>query len=208
MRGGTKNCYHQRIHFFTAEGGSQCVRFNGRGDRMLCITDNNQVVVYDLPNRKKRSLAATTAAGTVGKVQLTAPGYVRSTISAYTMKWNRRGSCCFAGKDDELVVAASDLKNDLIIWSLPDGHGERTVSLPFLVLPGHTDQSRVDCVRYSPQNCMLASSAGSYSGIGKIRFWTPFTLPPSIGDEPKKEEPATSDESDEPSDDSEYAYSS
>jgi len=41
------------IHFFTAEGGSQCVRFNGKGGHMLSNTETNQVVVYDLYQTEK-----------------------------------------------------------------------------------------------------------------------------------------------------------
>ena len=84
-------------------------------------------------------------------------------------------SFCFAGKDDELVVAGSfctwNLFPNLYVWSIPDGYGEGVVYEPLLVLRGH--KSAITNVKYSPHNCTLASC--DYDG--KIKLWTPFQLP-------------------------------
>ena len=72
---------------------------------------------------------------------------------------------CFAGQDDELVVAASK-DHSLHVWSLPESQGrDVTVNQSAIALRGHTD---VLTVRYDHNNDVLAS--GGYEEI--IKLWS------------------------------------
>lgn len=80
-----------------------------------------------------------------------------------------RNSCCFAGIDDELVIAASDDDN-LNIWSLPDSKGQDCqVNQPLRVLTtGRHDEGFINCIRYSSNSSTIISSHGD----GVIQLWT------------------------------------
>ena len=75
----------------------------------------------------------------------------------------------FAGLNDELVVAASDKNDGLMIWALPEGRSQqnRTVDQPLKVLKGHNRAIRN--VRYSKE----ASAIVSCDAAGIIKLWTP-----------------------------------
>ena len=114
------------------------------------------MIIYDLPSKERPN-----------------GGMIRLNVEGYGHVFT---SLCFAGEDDELVVAGSfctwNLFPNLYVWSLPDGHGGRwIINEPLLVLRGH--KSAVSNVRYSPYNCTLASCDCN----GEIKLWTPFQLP-------------------------------
>ena len=77
---------------------------------------------------------------------------------------------CFAGQDDELVVAAS-ADYGLFVWSLPTDQqvaGDQIVDQPLVVLRGH--KKYIHAVRYNRRRDMLASA-----GEEKIiKLWTPI----------------------------------
>ena len=77
---------------------------------------------------------------------------------------------CFAGQDDELVVAAS-ADHSLYVWALPTDHqlaGDQIVDQPLIVLRGHKDN--ILSVRYNHRSATLASA-----GVEKtIKLWTPI----------------------------------
>ena len=86
-----------------------------------------------------------------------------------------RNGCCFAGKDDELVAAGGS-NGKIYIWSVPDDRGERTIDRPLVVLnPGY--KNRISSLRFSPQNCALASCGMDQNDL--IKLWTAMKLPRS-----------------------------
>ena len=95
-----------------------------------------------------------------GKVQFTAPGY--------NVPGNGKDIHCFAGQDDELVVAAS-ADHGLYIWSLPNDQMVRQiVDQPLVVLRGHKD--KIFTVRFNNRSDTLASA-----GVERIiKLWTPI----------------------------------
>ena len=102
------------------------------------------------------------ADGISGKVQFSSQGYVTPTTG--------RNINCFAGRDDELVVAAS-ANHGLFIWSLPTDQqveGDQIVDQSLVALRGHKDN--IFSVRYNLQSDTLASA-----GAGKvIKLWAPI----------------------------------
>ena len=132
-------------------------RFDERGSRLLCRRARNLPVVYNVPITSSEQQQQP-ASRVTDKVQLTAQGY--STPS------NGISNCCFAGGDDELVVASSSNHNQLI-WSVPEGQGDRTINQPLLSLTGH--RHAINCARYSKAVSSLASSDTD----GIIKLWTP-----------------------------------
>ena len=155
--------FFRHLLHFPSDGGVYCARYNGKGTRLLCNDAVKQFIIYDLPASVDKSSDIT------GKVRLTFQ-------NGDQVPRHGRNSCCFAGKDDELVAAAA-MKNDgLCVWSVPDGYGERVINEPLLLLRGNSMMTMG--VRYSPQNCLLATC-----GMGKdsIKFWSPFKLPGSVG---------------------------
>ena len=96
------------------------------------------------------------------KVQFSAPDYAISHCG-----WN---NYCFAGKDDELVVAAS-ANHGLFVWSLPTDQqvpGDQIVDQPLVVLRGHKED--IYAVGYNRQSDTLASAGEE----GVIKLWTPI----------------------------------
>ena len=128
-------------------------KFDRLGKRLLCSQRKiSQLVVYDLPTLQQPIVS--------GNVVLTAPDFSRK----YWMD-----PIVFAGLNDDLVVAASDKNNELMIWALPDGRcqQDRTVDQSLQVLQGH---NKVICsVRYSNE----ASAIVSCDVDGIIKLWTP-----------------------------------
>ncbi len=133
---------------------SLSARFDGKGNRLLCEPNVGLPVVYNVRTDQQQPAANEVT----DKVQLTAPGY--SVAGRYTN--------CFAGVDDELVVANSS-DHRLFIWSVPEGRGDRTIDQSLLSLTGH--QRAVKAVRYCKATSTLAS--GDYAGV--IKLWTSST---------------------------------
>ena len=166
------------MHHFANNDGNRCtwnVRYNGKGTRLLC-RENRQIVINDIPigysKTQTRDTAGDDGASSVGfnKVRLTTLAAQQAADDVLFFDGPPRTSAnCFAGKDDELV-AASATDGKIYMWSVPDGRGERTIDQPLLVLDG---SRYTRCVRYSPQNCALAS-CGPYSTV--IKLWTPLNL--------------------------------
>ena len=128
------------------------VRFNRQGTRLLCRESLRLPTVYNVPQ----------AANNIsGKVQFSAPDYVTPTTG--------RDIHCFAGPEDELVVAAS-ADYGLYVWSFPTDHlSDLIVDQSLVVLKGHKDQ--ICSVCYNRQSDTWASA-----GAGKIiMLWTPIT---------------------------------
>ena len=100
--------------------------------------------------------------GVNGKVQFSSPDYASPQVG--------RNLNCFAGQNDELVVAAS-ADHGLFVWSLPTDQkvaGDQVIDQPLVVLRGH--KNNISSVRYNRQRDMLASA-----GWEKIiKRWTPI----------------------------------
>ena len=182
------------LHSYPVGGDS--AQFNSKGTRILLsngtLVDRSSdassfdsyspVVLYDVATGGKPSADRMTT------IQFVIPGKQRQSYAddspVYESVTPRRFSihyfspCCFAGKDDELVVAINKYTHEIVVWSVPDVKGEWTADPPLFVLPGHEhkDFESIDKIRYSPANCILASCASSDE---KIKFWTPFSLPSS-----------------------------
>ena len=134
------------VHSFNSTAPTYSARFDGKGNRLICVSKEEQVV-YNVPANE-----------VTDKVQLNAPGYSVSKDG------------CFAGDDDELVVAPS-FDHRLFIWSVPEGQGDRTIDQPLLSLPGHHGHE-INQVRY----CKATSSLVSGVVGGVIKLWTPSTI--------------------------------
>ena len=74
---------------------------------------------------------------------------------------------CFAGKQDELIVASSDYDCNLYVWSLPDiSQEDRNVQEPLVFPSGHT--SAIKFMLYNHENNILASVCGN----DVVKLWT------------------------------------
>ena len=159
---------HTELYRFKSKATVQSVQYNAKGTRLLCSNAKNHICVYDLSIGTKRQRFFSRS-----QLKLTAQDFTYNSRSIFNS-----ASCCFAGRDDELVAAASG-NQKIYIWAIPDGQGKRLIDRELLVLGGH--QTPIQAVRYSPLNCALASSS---LGSNTIKFWTPFQLPGPIGTEP------------------------
>ena len=116
-------------------------RFNRQGTRLLYGKVNQPPAIFDVTSEEQKD-------GATGKVRLSSPGFSLSYVG-----WN---TLCFAGKDDELVAAASE-DHSLHVWSLPDSQGrDVTINQSLVALRGHT--APVYTVRYVLNNDVLASA--------------------------------------------------
>ena len=85
--------------------------------------------------------------------------------------WTEHGTCCFAGANDELVVAAS-LNDDVHVWSVPEGQlnsstdNQQIMHLTF-------DDQEIRGIFYSKHRNALIS-CGNFN---QIKTWTAFKLP-------------------------------
>ena len=122
------------------EGGTfNSTRFNRRGTQLLYGIDKQPPIVFDVPSEEQMG---------GGKMRLSSEGF-----SLPDFGWN---TMCFAGKDDELVVAASE-DQSLHVWSLLDSQGrDITINQSLIALRGH--KGPVYCVRYDHNNDVLASA--------------------------------------------------
>ena len=118
----------------------------------MCKESNKLPVVYNVP-------IGSGAAN--GQVLFSAPGY--GMPDGYG-----RHAFCFAGQEDELVVAAST-DHGLYVWSLPNDQVVHTVvDQPLVVLRGHKDE--ILAVRFNNRSDTLASA-----GREKIiKLWSPI----------------------------------
>ena len=130
-------------------GGLTRVEYSGDGNRLLCNENNESIAVFDLPTSRR-----------LGQAE----------------KWTfpiKPVSCCFAGKDDELVVYSTD--RQLSVWQLPDSQGLRTVAdptaAPLLKLEGQNRQTAIDRVTFCKSICIMASSSSCIEGTVKV--WVP-----------------------------------
>ena len=118
----------------------------------MCKESNPLPVVYNVPIGRGAAN---------GQVRFSAPGY--GMPDGYG-----RHAFCFAGQEDELVVAAS-ADHGLYVWSLPNDQVVHTVvDQPLVVLRGHKD--KIFAVRFNHEMYMLASA-----GVDRIiKLWTPI----------------------------------
>ena len=96
------------------------------------------------------------------KMQFSAPDYANPNFVG--------NNSCFAGQDDELVVAAS-IDHGLFVWSLPTDQqvaGDQIVDQPLVVLRGH--KNNISSVRYNRRRDTLASAG--FESV--IKLWTPI----------------------------------
>ena len=125
--------------------------FNRQGTRLLYGKVKQPPIVFDVPSEEQKD-------GATGKVRLSSSGF-----SLPDFGWN---TLCFAGEDDELVVAASK-DHSLHVWSLPDSQGrDTTINQSIFALRGHTEE--VYSIRYDHNNDVLAS--GGREKI--IKLWS------------------------------------
>ena len=131
------------LYRFPNPTGTKSVRFNGNGTRLLCSQVGKPLALYEVPPSISK--------GEGDCVYFNAPGYeIRRDLVI-------KSPCCFAGTDDELVVAASD-DNNIYVWSSSDE--------PLCVLLGHNDT--INSVRYNTRKGILASC-----GIeGIVKLWS------------------------------------
>ena len=144
------------MHTFSNIANSS-VRFNRQGTRLLCQVYKQLPTVYDVPTSQQMT------DGVNGKVGFSAPNYAISYGA---------NSFCFAGKDDEMVVAAP-ADHCLYVWSLSTDFqltGDQVIDQPLVVLQGH--KKSIYSVRYSRQSDTLASAGGEMV----IKVWTPIAL--------------------------------
>ena len=103
----------------------------------------------------------------VGKKKLT------STVEK-NHNWAVNGVCCFAGANDELVVAASYC-DDLHVWSVPEGRiDSSTDNRQIMHLVTFDDDQEITGVFYSKRRSTLVSCNGE---DGIIKTWTSYKLP-------------------------------
>ena len=135
------------------DGGFVSAAFNRRGTRLLYGVTKQPPVVFDVPSEEQKD-------GATGKVRLSSQGF--------SLPGGGSNTICFAGKDDELVVAASK-DHSLHVWSLPDSQGrDMTINQSLIALRGNNDE--VYSVRYDHNNDVLASA-----GAKKIiKLWSPI----------------------------------
>ena len=106
------------VHSFEDSTTTCSARFNGEGSSLLCSPYSNLPVIYNVPTEQQQQQKPAPADSVTGLVELTAPGY--------SVAKSEHSSNCFAGDDDELVVASSS-DHRLFIWSVPEGRGDRTI---------------------------------------------------------------------------------
>ena len=82
------------------------------------------------------------------------------------------GTGCFAGANDELVVATSKHR-DLNVWSVPNSRVNTSALDTLMRLPSGTAQGSFSAIGYSKQHSTLISC----TFIGEIKVWSPFKLP-------------------------------
>jgi len=140
------------------------VMFDAKGTRLLSREkDNISLLSYNASTDGDQQNQ--TGAEKDKVLQLSSPGYAvpKKGINVY----------CFAGGDDELIVASSLRDHSLHIWSIPDGglanDENRTFEQSLLTLRGH--QKPLENVRYSKAISTLASCGNE----NVIKLWTPTT---------------------------------
>ena len=129
-------------------------RFDTEGTRLLCRGINDEgshhVVLHQVPSEQQNP------------DQQVEPTILKSP-SGYSVPMEGRNICCFAGEEDQLVVAQSATDHSLHFWSVPNGMQTGTVD-HLLSLRGH--QEPVNCVRF----CKAISSLVSCSVDGVIKL--------------------------------------
>ena len=146
--------YFRCLHTFPTT--SVNIRFNRQGTRLVCVESKWLPVVYDIPTGQ--------GMGGCANSKLTF-----SAASGYSIPNYGRNIHCFAGRDDGLVVAASDDHN-LFVWSLSTDQratGDQVVGQSLVSLRGHSNN--IYSVRFNHRTESLASA-----GKEKIiKLWTP-----------------------------------
>ena len=129
------------------------MRYDSKGDRLIFLETGGPQVI---------NLASFISGGgeNVGKKKLA------STVEK-NHNWEVNGVCCFAGANDELVVAAS-LFDDLHVWSVPEDRSAVNQQIMHLKFADHL----INGVFYSKHCGALVSS-----GSNHIKVWTAFKLP-------------------------------
>ena len=94
-----------------------------------------------------------------------------STVEKYH-NWADNGVCCFAGANDELVVAASR-QRDLHVWSVREGRSDSSTISEQIMHFTFDDDHPIRGVFYSKHRSTLIScSLGNH-----INTWTSVKLP-------------------------------
>ena len=101
-------------------------RFDKNGNRLLCRPEADLPFLYNIPTVQLQP--SPTSNRVTDRVLLTA--------TDYSVSKNERSNLCFAGGDDELVVASSSNHN-LYMWSIPDTNLDRIFGYPLMSLCGH-----------------------------------------------------------------------
>ena len=127
--------------------------FNRQGTRLLYGLSEQPPVVFDVPLEEQMD-------GATGKVRLSSHGFSLPDAGINTL--------CFAGKEDEVVAAASE-DNSLHVWSLPESQGrDMTINQSIFALRGHTGDVYTVC--YDHNNDVLASGGREKT----IKLWNPI----------------------------------
>lgn len=146
------------IRSFGRPKNTLSARFDGNGSRLLCRPKADLPVIYNVPTEQQQPIDKIT-----DKIEFTAPGY---TIPS---KKPSPFDCCFAGENDELVVASSVTDGNFYIWSAPsDAQANQTIDQALLSLPAN---QTTKSVRFSKAISTLAS--GDVAGV--IKLWTSST---------------------------------
>ena len=125
------------------------VQFNGKGTHLLCCEDDRPSAVYNLSAALQKADS---------KIVL-----AKGLLVA--------GKGCFAGENDQLVVATSWHDNNMNVWSVTDDETDLTMdNQPLLALSG--PQDGIHGVRY----CKATSTLASASNAGIVKLWMPKNL--------------------------------
>ena len=145
------------------------IQYNSSGNRLLFLKDKGPQVI-DLPTFFSGNEEEGKKNPTTGEDQNNKGFY-----------WMDNGGCCFAGENDELVVAVSKHRH-LHVWSIPEGRFDDSttggaVAVEHLMHFLASDDVVGLC--FSKVRSALISAG---FGDDIINVWTPFRLPqqPSI----------------------------
>ena len=143
----------------STNGACGNVQYNRNGNRLLFMEREGPQVI-DLS-------AFINSGGNKGKKNL--------TITDHPPNWPITLPCCFAGTNDELVVATSNHHQDgLYIWSVPACAARfHSIEADQKTTRLHTNGANISAMFFSKNRCALVAC-----GLNKpIQVWTPFKLP-------------------------------
>ena len=120
------------------------IRYNSKGDRLI-FKEITGPQVIDLES-------FISGGENEGKKTLT-------SVVEKDYNWTLFGTCCFAGANDELVVAVSDWE-DLHFWSVPEGRFDSSSPINQQIMHFTVDDHQIRGIFYSKHRSALISCGG------------------------------------------------